>query len=50
MAERWMQVLQDLPPGTDIFDFVKGTLTDEMFPQFGKVRSLARLVDDERQH
>ncbi|KAK9900190.1 hypothetical protein P389DRAFT_9126 [Cystobasidium minutum MCA 4210] len=36
MAERWMQVLQDLPPGTDIFDFVKGTLTDEMFPQFGK--------------
>ncbi|KAK9900189.1 hypothetical protein P389DRAFT_165385 [Cystobasidium minutum MCA 4210] len=37
MAEQWMQVLQDLPPGTDIFDFIKDTITDQMFPQFGKV-------------
>lgn len=32
-------MLKDIPPGTDIFDFVKGMLTDQMFPKFGTVRT-----------
>lgn len=39
MADQWMGMLKDIPPGTDIFDFVKGMLTDQMFPDFGTVRT-----------
>lgn len=38
MADQWMQMLQGIPPGADVFDFIGDMLTDQMFPQFAKVR------------
>lgn len=38
MADQWTAMLEHLPPGADVFDSIKGILTDEMFPKFGSVR------------
>lgn len=38
MADQWMGMLNDIPPDTDVFDFIKGMLTEQMFPQLGTVR------------
>jgi hypothetical protein len=38
MADQWMQMLEAIPPGADVFDYIKSLLTSQMFPEFGKVR------------
>jgi hypothetical protein len=43
MADQWMQMLGDMPPGADVFDFIGDMLTDQMFPQFAKVRRKKQL-------
>ena len=47
MADQWMQMLEAMPPGADVFDYIKDLLTSQMFPHFGKVRLSAKVLSFE---